>query len=238
MGLRKKVAVALGIVAVAAVGFCIYIQAGTDTKAPEITFGEELTLVTDDTTKEMLLADVKAVDNQDGDISAQVIVGEQTVKDDTMEIIYIVADSAGNVASKIRVVPYEGNAGVPETEEVTGEGSSEEETVEETEEIEETEAESTEESSEAVPEETANPAIPVITMNQSSVTLPVGSRFEYSTYIASVLDDADTKAELFRNLVITGHFDVNTPGSYPLEFWVVDRDGNQSERQPFTLIIE
>lgn len=228
MGLRKKVAVALGIVAVAAVGFCIYIQAGTDTKAPEITFGEELTLVTDDTTKEMLLADVKAVDNQDGDISAQVIVGEQTVKDDTMEIIYIVADSAGNVASKIRVVPYEGDAGITDTEETAEE--SEEETIEETEAI--------EESSETVPEETVNPAIPVLTMNQSSVTLPVGSHFEYSIYIASITDDVDTREELYRNLSINGHFDINTPGSYPLEFWVVDRDGNQSERQPFTLIIE
>ncbi len=229
MGLRKKAAVALGIVAVAAVGFCFYIQSGTDTKAPVITFGEELTLVTDDTTSEILLADVKAVDDQDGDISAQVVVGEQTVQDGMVEIIYIVVDRAGNVASKIREIPYEGDA--DSTNPVKSEtDDSENETLEETEEA--------EESTETDPEETVNPAIPVITMNQSSVSLPVGSLFEYSVYIASITDDVDTREELYRNLSINGHFDVNTPGSYPLEFWVVDRDGNQSERQLFTLIIE
>ncbi len=237
MELRKKVAVVLGVAAAAAVIFCVCVQAGADVEPPKITFGEELTLVTNNTSEEMLLADVKAEDDHDGDISSQVIVGERTVREDTVEIVYIVADGAGNVASKTRVVPYGGNADVLETEEDNSvedglaEDVSEEETAEGIE-------ESSEESMETSEEETEVPEFPVITLNQSSVTLPVGSRFEYSTYIASVSDDADTQAELFRNLVITGHYDVNTPGSYPLEFWLVDKDGNQSERQSFTLIIE
>lgn len=246
MELRKKVAVALGLVAAAAVIFCICVQAGTDKEVPKITFGEELTLVTGDTSEEMLLADVKAEDNHDGDISARVIVGEQIVKEDMVEIVYIVVDDAGNVASKTRVIPYGQSADVRESEDWTEdddsaeegsvennsvENNSEEETAEGTEEI-------AEESMETSEEETAVPETPVITLNQSSVTLPVGSRFEYSTYIASVSDDVDTKVELFRNLVITGYYDVNTPGTYPLEFWLVDKDGNQSERQSFTLIIE
>ncbi len=231
MGWRKKIAAVLGTVAVAAVGFCIYIKAGTDTKAPEITFGEELTLVTDDTTKEMLLADVKAMDDQDGDVSGQVIVGEQTVNDGFMEIVYIVTDRAGNVASKIRVVPFDGTADDSGSN-ISADDPMEEETSEETEETAEEGAETASE------EETESGTVPVITMQQSSVTLPVGTSFEYSIYIASITDDADTREELYRNLSINGHYDINTPGSYQLEFWVVDKDGNQSERQPFTLIIE
>lgn len=230
MELRHKIAIGLGLVAAAALGFCIVVQAGTDTEAPRIVYGGSLTVVTDSTTKEMLLADVGAVDNKDGNIASKVIVGEETINGDSVEIVYIVADRAGNVASDTRVVPYEGAGVVSEEQETVPEEETQETSAEETEE----ESESTE----AVTEETADPVIPVITLNQSSVTLPVGSRFEYSLYIASVYDDVDTREELFRNMVITGHYDVNTPGSYPLEFWLVDKDGNQSERQAFTLIIE
>lgn len=233
MELRKKVAIGLGVAAVASVIFCVCVQAGADEQAPKISYGEELTVVTDSTTREMLLADVKAEDNKDGDVSSKVIVGEETIEGDTVEIVYIVADSAGNVASKTRVVPYEGKEPLLEEPESVQEEETEEIPEEET-----TEAVTEAESTETVPEETADPAIPVIVLNQSSVTLPVGGRFVYSTYIASVSDDVDTREELFRNMVITGHYDVNTPGSYPLEFWLVDKDGNQSARQPFTLIIE
>lgn len=240
MGLRKKVAVVLGLAAAAAAGFCIYIQANIDTQAPEITFGTDLTAVTADMTKEELIADVKATDNKDGDISSQVIIGEQTITGDMVELIYIVADKAGNVASKVRILPYQAEDGTSVSQTVSSnenpeesqetEALSEEETGEET--------ESAEESTESVPEETPVPEIPVVTLNQNSVTLPVGTHFEYGSYIASVTDDKDTREQLYRNLVVTGYYDVNTPGTYPLEYWVMDSDYNESVRQSFTLIIE
>ena len=109
---------------------------------------------------------------------------------------------------------------------------------------EETSTETPEESSieetteETEPVETADPAIPVVRLKQNTVTLPAGTPFEYASYIESVTDDKDDQYQLYQHLVVTGFYDVRTPGSYPLQYWVTDTDRHESERQEFLLIIE
>ena len=100
---------------------------------------------------------------------------------------------------------------------------------------EETTEESTEETE---PVETADPAIPVIRLKQNSVTLPAGTPFDYMSYIESITDDKDSRSTLNQYIVVTGYYDVRTPGSYPLQFWVTDTERHESERQEFLLIIE
>ena len=112
-----------------------------------------------------------------------------------------------------------------ETREQETEGSVAEETTEE----------STEETE---PVETADPAIPVIRLKQNSVTLPAGTPFDYMSYIESITDDKDSRSTLNQYIVVTGYYDVRTPGSYPLQFWVTDTERHESERQEFLLIIE
>ncbi|MBQ7432309.1 MAG: hypothetical protein IJV50_02415, partial [Lachnospiraceae bacterium] len=103
----------------------------------------------------------------------------------------------------------------PEEPETSPEESSAEETAEET-------------TEETVPVETADPAIPVIRLKQNTVTLPAGTPFEYASYIESVTDDKDDQYQLYQHLVVTGYYDVRTPGSYPLQYWVTDTDRHES----------
>ena len=60
----------------------------------------------------------------------------------------------------------------------------------------------------------------------------------YQEYVESITDDKDAQNDLFRQLVINGTYDINTPGTYPLIFYTQDSDGNTSNEVTFTLIIQ
>ena len=295
MSLRKIAAMALGVVAAASIGTCVWIQSHVDREAPEFTIGNVLQAVPADVTDVQLRMDVTAKDNRDGDVTDQITVAERNISEEEneMEVVYAVTDAAGNVALKRRAIVLgselilaEGAEAVEETEtateteteptetETTMEASSETETsteessepqtevpesesIPESSQIEEIESVSSareelepEESSteedqpaeettvETEPVETADPAIPVIQLKQNTVTLPAGTPFDYMSYIASITDDKDSQATLNQFIVVTGFYDVRTPGSYPLQYWLTDTDRHESERQDFLLIIE
>lgn len=69
---------------------------------------------------------------------------------------------------------------------------------------------------------------PQFRLNQYEVTLPVGSKFDYSTYIQDITDDKDDRSALFRQIQLQNPVDTNTPGTYEVVYYVVDSDGNQS----------
>lgn len=236
MKFRRIAGVLLGLVALAAILLCVKIYIEEDREAAVITFGAELENVDVNTDAEVLLSDVSAIDNQDGDISDRVQVAEKSLKEDSLEIVYVVRDSSGNVALKRRLIPIE-ESGADNQVEETKEPTQEVETVPEVTEEESTEAEETETDDETE-EETASSEIPVLTLTQGHVTLPAGSEFQYGSFVSSITDDKDSYDDLFRNLVITGTYNMNTPGEYELEFWTLDSDGHQSEREKFRLTVE
>lgn len=69
---------------------------------------------------------------------------------------------------------------------------------------------------------------PQFRLNEYEVTLPVGSKFDYSTYIQDITDDKDDRSTLFRQIQLQNPVDTNTPGTYEVVYYVVDSDGNQS----------
>ena len=80
----------------------------TDNTPPVISFDSDVFEISVHTKDEKLLSGVTALDNKDGDLSAQVAVKSisKLVGKDTAKITYIVFDSADNMATATRTLRY------------------------------------------------------------------------------------------------------------------------------------
>ena len=150
-------------------------------------------------------------------------------------------DSSGNGTRVGREIWYtkNGNSG-EETVDTDALKGTEPETTKET--VEQTVVEtSTVQETEPIPEpepsqEGSEP--PILTMTTDQVTLAVGTSFIYQDYVESIVDDKDPEDELFRELIIEGEYNIQTPGTYPLVFYTCDSDGNISNKVPLTVIVQ
>ncbi len=108
----KKIKIAsmvLFIVSVLVFGaFTIYRKITSDNEAPVITCDSEELVLSVSASEEELLADVKALDNKDGDISDAVVIEKMTAftEENTRMIGYAVIDEAGNVGRLERKLVY------------------------------------------------------------------------------------------------------------------------------------
>lgn len=121
----------------------------------------------------------------------------------------------------------QGETSLEETESVTAESSSQT--------IEESEAgqESTQEEPAAV-----NPEAPVLVLSSNNVVVSAGQNFRYWDYIITLEDDKDDFEYLSSQIVLDGVYDTSVPGTYELQFWVLDSDGNSSGAQTFILTVQ
>lgn len=244
--MKNKIVWILSILCIAAAAFSIFVLQGEDRNEPEIQFTEEIAY-SPDMTEEDLLKGVTATDPEDGDISDRVVVESivQSNGKDYVKVYYAVVDNSGNGVRTGREVPYADGADRTETsqpEESAEETVNAEEEAEETtaEPAEETAAEETPAEETPAPETEAAPAAeaPVLTMKTDQATLARGTAFVYQEYVESITDNKDAQNDLFRELVINGTYDINTPGTYPLIFYTQDSDGNASNEVAFTLIVQ
>ena len=56
-------------------------------------------------------------------------------------------------------------------------------------------------------------------------------------YVEDVIDDIDTREELYRHLYMDGEYDQYTEGVYELTYYCTDSDGNVSNRAKLKLIV-
>lgn len=107
---KRKWLYLLPIVACAAVffGYRILEQRRADTAAPEIRISEEVLQVSVQDPRTALLQGVTASDDNDGDVTASLIVESVQLTDDdgTVRVVYAAFDRAGNVAKASREVRY------------------------------------------------------------------------------------------------------------------------------------
>lgn len=97
------------IFVIAFVGYRYYDAMRTDTEAPAISIEQtDLLEVSVEDPKSFLLQGVTALDPQDGDVTGKLVVESVRLvdKDGLIEVVYAVADKAGNVAKVARNVRY------------------------------------------------------------------------------------------------------------------------------------
>ncbi len=232
--MKNKAVWILGICCVAAIVFSIIIWKQEDRNKPQIQFVGKITYH-DNMTDEELLKDVRAFDQEEGDISDRIVV-DSIVKmngKDYVKIYYAVVDSSGNGIRVGKEVPYTDGIESDDGEEPAAQETFE--TIEETTEETIAETETAVETESVVESESESP---VLTMKAGEASIAVGTQFIYQNHIESIVDNKDQEMDLFREVVIEGDYDCNTPGTYSLVFYTYDSDNNRSNEVPFTLIVQ
>ena len=79
---------------------------------------------------------------------------------------------------------------------------------------------------------------PVIALTTDQVTIAAGTEFDLMSVVKGVADGSDDADSLSTRISVDGQYDVNTPGSYLLHYYVIDSDGNTSEVKTLTLNVQ
>ena len=242
--MKKKIAVTMGLSAVALTGGVVLVSMEDDKKGPDIIF-ESQPVYTGEEDVSYLLEGVKAVDLKDEDVTDSLRVEKIQVNRETQEVvvIYIAKDHSNNVSKVSITLPLNGV-------EVQTEKTSEPETVQ-------TFAEVTPEATpEATPEPTPetvvlsgeaeneakiaalSPGCPALYLKQYEEKLAVGSSFNLLGYVQEITDDVDDRSWLFQHIQVAGEVNSYTPGVYEMIYYVIDSDGNQSNEAKLTVTVE
>lgn len=206
-----------------------------DRKAPVISLeGKNNLTYTEGEPYDVLLENVTAEDEKDGDVTESLRVSNIYVtSEDRAVVVYVAKDEANNIGKLKREVAYE-------KKEEPVEEESEDEAAEET--VTPTEDGQTTEPDEQTTEpetQTAAPqaaGTPTITMIQNAATLKVGEAFNVLRYIESAVD-ADGSS-LSRYIHTDGAYDMSQPGTYQIRVYATSPNGGTSNIETFTLTVE
>jgi len=227
-----KESIITGALAVCSLVMMIVAGAGifvSDRTAPVISLDEENDLIyTEGDPEEILLENVTAEDDKDGDVTESLRISKIhiTSEDDAL-VTYVAKDKANNIGKlkrKVHYVKNQENVSVPEDEDAQeNEGAN---------------------SNTPVPESptgrTANQGEalngPRITMVQNEATLKVGDVFNILRYVQSAVDTDGTS--LSRSVHVDGLVDMSRPGVYSINVYATNANGVSSNVETFTLTVE
>lgn len=236
--------VVTGILAAAGavlLGASLVVMTGQDRTPPVIKVGKAELTYTEGDSYDGLLADVTAKDDKDKDLTDKVFVDRiiTTADGGHAVVIYGAIDSSNNVATVKRTVNYVAEPGAekPKEEEASQEeqkdDASKEQQAEE-EKKEEPKEEQKEEKGELVP----NGKSPAIRLKANSATIKAGGAFDALSYVENIVDDSDSRDELYKHIHIDGKYNTKTPGTYTMKYYATDKNGNASNIETFTLTVE
>lgn len=251
-----------GCIALAGAGYMTY--KNQDRTAPEIKVDRsEKIAYTEGEDYGKLLEGVTAQDDKDGDLTSEVFVEKVVAVSKKKAVVYYgVTDKAKNVGTASREVTYQA-AEDSDAAEDTAQDTSSEDTTQKTDEKSEKKtkkkskkAKTKKTAEEKKAEETAQDAADQQSADQQSGTLqPNGTRpamklageaktiargtsFNALNEVTDAVDDKDDRDTLFRGLHIDGNYNVNQAGTYTLQYYVQDSDGNTSDPITFTLTVQ
>lgn len=254
-----------GCIALAGAGYMTY--KNQDRTAPEIKVDQsEKIAYTEGEDYGKLLEGVTAQDDKDGDLTSEVFVEKVVPVSKKKAVVYYgVTDKAKNVGTASREVTYqaaEGDDAAEDTAQDTASENVSEDTTQKTDEksakkkskkaktkktaedkkAEEStqdaaaaEQQSTDQQSEALQ---PNGTRPAMKLAEEAKTIARGTSFNALNEVTDAVDDKDDRDTLFRGLHIDGNYNVNQAGTYTLQYYVQDSDGNTSDPITFTLTVQ
>lgn len=113
---NRWIVVSIIVINICIIGTCIFLLMGEDRTAPEFRFQtSDYTYLKSDG-ESLLLQNIIAYDDRDGDITDRIVIEKLTENQDsnTVVVYYAVSDLAGNVAKVSRIFPMEPSDEVPE----------------------------------------------------------------------------------------------------------------------------
>ena len=106
--MSKSVSLILSIVAVILLALCIIVYVTEDKTEPQLMIPEAKITYVEGTSESLLLRDVTAWDNRDGDLTENVRIYSIAILENGKEasVTYAVYDEAANMTKKTRIVDY------------------------------------------------------------------------------------------------------------------------------------
>lgn len=252
-----------GCIALAGAGYMTY--KNQDRTAPEIKVNQSKKMAyTEGEDYGKLLEGVTAQDDKDGDLTSEVFVEKVVPVSKKKAVVYYgVTDKANNVGTASREVAYQVAEGSDAAEDTASEDIAEDTTqktdeksakktkkkskkaktkktaedkkTEETTQDAAAEQQSTDQQSEALQ---PNGTRPAMKLAEEAKAIARGTSFNALNEVTDAVDDKDDRDTLFRGLHIDGNYNVNQAGTYTLQYYVQDSDGNTSDPITFTLTVQ
>lgn len=233
MSVRQKITeIFLGFAAVMILLVIIFGITSVDREGPVISFPEEKVLTYgEDMDKKILLSDVTAEDDKDGNVTDSLVV--ESVYDfhnGNAKVIYVARDAAGNMSKAERMIEMSVQTTQAAVSATTSEEEKENESTDEAEE----DTRETDEEKELVPDGEK----PRLRLTEKEVKIKAGESFNALNYVDEIVDDKDDRSALFRRISIKGTYDTRTPGTYELQYFATDTDGNMTNVEKMKLVVE
>lgn len=225
----KKESIVTAVLSGAAVILLVGAAAGIilrDRTAPVISLEEKNTLTyTEGESYEVILKNMKAEDDKDGDVTGSLRVSNIYVTSrDRATVVYVAKDRSNNIGKLKREVRYQ--EAIPVEEPVHD--VEDQETVEETQENTEANQNNNQTGNQ---EQNA----PKILMLKNEASLKVGENFNIYRYIQRAVDENGN--DISRSMHIEGTYDMTKAGVYELKLYVVNAAGVRSQTETFTLTV-
>lgn len=224
-----------GCIALAGAGCMTY--KNQDRTAPKIKVDQsEKIAYTEGEDYGKLLEGVTAQDDKDGDLTGEVFVEKIVRVSKKKAVVYYgVTDKAKNVGTASREVTYQEAEDSDVAEETAQDTASEEVSEETAQDAAAAEQQSTDQQSEVLQ---PNGTRPAMKLAEEAKTIARGTSFNALNEVTDAVDDKDDRDTLFRGLHIDGNYNVNQAGTYTLQYYVQDSDGNISDPITFTLTVQ
>lgn len=211
-----------GCIALAGAGYMTY--KNQDRTAPEIKVDQSKKIAyTEGEDYGKLLEGVTAQDEKDGDLTSEVFVEKVVPVSKKKAVVYYgVTDKAKNVGTASREVTYQAAEDSDAAEETAPDAAAADE-------------QSADQQSAALQ---PNGTRPAMKLAEEAKTIARGTSFNALNEVTDAVDDKDDRDTLFRGLHIDGNYNVNQAGTYTLQYYVQDSDGNTSDPITFTLTVQ
>ena len=216
-----------GCIALAGAGYMTY--KNQDRTAPEIKVDQSKKIAyTEGEDYGKLLEGVTAQDDKDGDLTSEVFVEKVVPVSKKKAVVYYgVTDKAKNVGTARREVTYQTAEDSDAAEETAQDAAAaDEQSIDE---------QSIDQQSAALQ---PNGTRPAMKLAEETKTIARGTSFNALNEVTDAVDDKDDRDTLFRGLHIDGNYNVNQAGTYTLQYYVQDSDGNTSDPITFTLTVQ
>ena len=211
-----------GCIALACAGYMTY--KNQDRTAPEIKVDQsEKIAYTEGEDYGKLLEGVTAQDDKDGDLTSEVFVEKVVPVSKKKAVVYYgVTDKAKNVGTASREVTYQAAEDSDAAEETAQDAAA-------------ADQQSADQQSGTLQ---PNGTRPAMKLAEEAKTITRGTSFNALNEVTDAVDDKDDRDTLFRGLHIDGNYNVNQAGTYTLQYYVQDSDGNTSDPITFTLTVQ
>lgn len=219
---------------------CFSVILMKDSKGPEIIFPDQDIEYAAGDDISVLVENVSAYDKKDGDVSDTLVI--QNIYEDAEKnqviVTYIAQDREHNVTKVKRTISRSGKGTITNSPAPTIQPSP---TVQPSPTTPPSTTEPTDQPDEVEP--TMIPDVvqgkePIMLLNTDTVTLKKGSRLDLNEFIGVLMDDEDDETYLWRHVIISGTYDTKKAGTYEFKLYALDSDGNRSNIEPVTLIVE